>query len=212
MTKIITSTECISILEQILKNAIENGNFDYKVNVSEKAYDFNKSTTITIVIVGSECTTKEIYVDTDYTALDNEEVRVCEVTFSELFSEFSQWSYLPQKLYVTQAYDKVQLTQFNFLITQLMIAQMLKQVRRMTIEEYKNSLPAKNYSRISSEMWYITENADNVTVYVCKTQDSIKVYGNIPTFLNSIIKTKNFVDMAFFVTKWGELKKLGNYM
>lgn len=178
MTTKITAQQCKTELENILMDAVENSNFNYKVEVSKKNYYSSLAgglsifKEIKIAIKGRECETKEIFVDVDYTALDSEEVRVAEVRLEELLC-WSKGLWLGPK----DKADEVRILNGNNIITQLILAQRLQIATKGSVKDLikvLKSAPELTFAD-STEFWVLIEE----TGYA-------GLHGTLGSFFNSV--------------------------
>ena len=159
MTQNITAQQCKTELENILKDAIEKGKFNYKVHASDKFFLWGEDEEIEIVLA-EENETKEIYVDDEHTLFfDDEDTKVCKVKRKELFNwgseEACHFTYRDGKLHewYRDRFDfdgelyggrkrKSKISglgghsEINYIITQLIVAKRLEDVQRFTLEQF----------------------------------------------------------------------------
>lgn len=167
MTQNITAQQCKTELENILKDAVENGNFNYKIEVSKKNYYGNGHillVDIRIAIKGKENETKEIFVDTDYTALDTEDVRIASVRVKDLLNwNKSYWDLYSNYTENNNKEGEVYLHKDNHLITQLILAQRLQIAKRVTTTREKKKCLEKYFP--SSTIEEFKEFVDDAEFY-----------------------------------------------
>lgn len=151
MTQNITAQQCKTELENILKDAVENGNFKYNIEVSTKNFYKEDLDCIEIAIKGKENETKEIFVGTDYTALDNEDVRRAFVRVRDLlYWNKSCWRLDDNENKEGEYY----LCNDNYIITQLIFAQHLWIANMGTAKdkrEYLRIHPSKEWKNYADD-------------------------------------------------------------
>lgn len=198
MTTRITAQQCKQELENILMDAVENGNFNYKVEVSKKNYYGNGYFglgQIMIAIKGKENETKEIFVDTDYTALDTEDVRIASVLVRDLqYWNKSCWGLYSEWTENNNKEGECYLYKDNYLITQLILAQRLPIAKRLTTARDKKKC-LKYFSSLTIECY--KEFADDAEFYII-WDDSI--------YNPRHVKCSNLGDFFYFIYELNEEK------
>lgn len=217
MTTNITAQQCKQELENILMDAVENGNFNYKIEVSKKNYydkhheEYTRGVSEfkSVKVVIKENETKEIFVDTDYTALNSEDIRIAEVRLEELLSWDKGFS-------VGCPYNKegeVYLHNGNYIITQLILALRLQVAERGTIKEYVDFIIGKiSFGKNNF--------ADDTEIYVTYGPDTAFEFDSLSAFFHHISflnRTRDDLGMRrkhehiyynkYFKTTYGELKE-----
>lgn len=220
MTTNMTAQQCKQELENILKDAVENGNFNYKVEVSTKNYykeGYVGSGCVEIAIKGKENETKEIFVGTDYTALDNEDVRIAMVYVEDLlYWNRSCWRLDSEN---NNKEGEYHLYKDNYLITQLIIAQRLQIAKRATtirekkyyLKKYSSKDDFEGYTD-DTEFYVFVDNSKynhwcrkttniGVLIYDVYSNNQQKAYAQDGVELNYCI---------YFKVTVGEIKKMFN--
>lgn len=86
MNKQITKEECKTLLESIFNNAIENGEGFQIENNHLTIGEYRAKGEVKVAILTSEKYLPQIYIDKDYSVLEEETEHVCVVPFDELLS------------------------------------------------------------------------------------------------------------------------------
>lgn len=209
MTQNITAQQCKQELENILKNAVENGNFKYVVHVDGRHFTLDEDKEIEVVIKGRANETKEIYVDYEYTALDTEEVRVCKVKRNE----FLEWGYdktfddFPKS---SVTFGLRRYSEINFITTQLLHFQRLSFAKRFTLEQSAQMF-GNSYYPLELDIHFLYNKPEQgQEVYVWGKLGEAKVLSNPASLALEIYRDNRKSEVRncyYFKTTYGELKK-----
>lgn len=219
MTQKMTEQQCEAELKNILKNAVENGNFNYKVHASDKFFLWGEDKDIEIVLA-EENETKEIYVDDEHTLFfDDEDTKVCKTKRNDLLlwgREYATYEYYNRRGRLIECcYDKFDFddetdrkrkskvsglgghSEVNYIITQLIVAKRLKDAQRLTLEQFIQMFGKFEYhlclegqdTRTEGDSYEWDVPGDNCEVYVFGTSKKASICLGFAPLAKKIVET-----------------------
>ncbi len=218
MKKEITAQECKAMLENIFNSAIENGE-GFKISVSDLCIgSYRNMSKVKVAILTSEKYLPQIYIDKDYSVLEEETEHVCVVPFDELLS----WDRMSDTHPFSEEYegdleeDELYLREVNNIVGKLLLFyRQFNDDWDFTWETFLNDINTSNEDRVlETEITYWSEKdkeiGDDEEVYIlCYYKDldnkiEIEPFRNREDMISLLYSNWDGTD--YIKAKWGEVK------
>lgn len=215
----ISEQECKTMLENILNNAIENGE-GFKISVNDLCIgSYRNMSKVKVAILTSEEYIPQIYIDKDYTVLDGETENVCLVDIDELLS----WDRMSETHPFSEEYEgdlkewELHLYEVNNIVGKLLLFYSVYGGGDydFTWEKFLNDFNEDNEDRVlETEITYRSEKdkeiGDDEEVYILCCYKDLENKIEIEPFRNK----EDFIcclysdwDGSYYVkAKWGDVK------
>lgn len=219
MKKEITAQECKAMLENIFNSAIENGE-GFKIFVNGLTIgEYRAKGEVKVAILTSEKYLPQIYIDKDYSVLEEETEHVCVVPFDELLS----WDRMSDTHPFSEEYegdleeDELYLREVNNIVGKLLL--FYRQFNGdwdFTWEEFLNDFNTSNEDRVcKTEITYWSEKdkkeiGDDEEVYIlCYNKDldnkiEVQPFRNREDMICCLYS--DWDGTGYVKAKWGEVK------